>query len=100
MNNFKVQPLTDHNGVEQRVRDCYERNKILIDLSAQPEPIKVLVDTCIHENVRTTITPQVGLHFMKFCGKYDLAKISAQADTYARWLNSPYNGTLQAAKSE
>jgi hypothetical protein len=31
---------------------------------------------------------------MKFCGKYDLQKISEQADTYARWLNEPYTGIL------
>ena len=31
---------------------------------------------------------------MKFCGKYELEKISQNADTYAKWLNSPYKGTL------
>jgi len=32
---------------------------------------------------------------MKFTGKYDLKKISDQAETYAKWLNSAYNGTLK-----
>ena len=93
-NNFMLQRWTDHNGVEQRVRDCYERNKMLIDLTAQPDDIKQKVDQRIRESVRVTTTPQVGVHFMKFCGKYELNKISEQADAYAKWLNTPYTGKV------
>jgi hypothetical protein len=66
----------------------------LIDLTAQPEDIKQQVDTTIHDTVKLDHIPQVGVHFMKFAGKYELNKISEQAETYARWLNSPYKGTL------
>jgi 5'-3' exonuclease len=93
-NNMMLQRWSDHNEVEHRVRDDYERNKVLIDLTCQPDNIKVSVDTNIREGVRTTVTPQVGIHFMKFCGKYELTKISEQADTYAKWLNNPYKGNL------
>ncbi len=93
-NNFMLQRWTDHNGVEQRVRECYERNRMLIDLTAQPQDIKDAVDQRIVESVRVTTTPQVGVHFMKFCGKYELVKISEQAEAYAKWLNSPYKGIL------
>ena len=93
-NNFMLQRWTDHNGVEHKVRDCYERNKTLIDLKAQPQDIKDAVDQRIKESVRVTTTPQVGIHFMKFCGKYELTKISEQAEAYAKWLNAPYTGTL------
>lgn len=93
-NNFMLQRWVDHNGVEQRVRDCFERNRMLIDLTAQPDDIKQKVDQRIKESVRVTTTPQVGIHFMKFCGKYELEKISQAADTYAKWLNSEYKGTL------
>jgi 5'-3' exonuclease len=93
-NNMMLQRWVDHNGVEHRVKDDYERNRVLIDLTAQPQEIKDLVDARIKEGVRTTTIPQVGIHFMKFCGKYELTKISEQADTYAKWLNSPYQGTL------
>jgi 5'-3' exonuclease len=91
-NNFMLQRWIDHEGVEQRVRECYERNKTLIDLTAQPQEIKDAVDQRIKESVRVTTTPQVGVHFMKFCGKYDLEKISQNAEAYAKWLNSPYQG--------
>jgi 5'-3' exonuclease len=93
-NNFMLQRWTDHNGVEQRVRDCYERNKMLIDLKAQPDNIKEACDTSIKESVATKQVGQVGIHFMKFCGKYDLTKISEQAETYSKWLNAPYQGNL------
>ena len=98
-NNFMLQKWVDHNGAEQRVRDCYERNKMLIDLTAQPEDVKVEVDQRIKDTVRVQTVPQVGIHFMKFCGKYDLEKISAQADSYAKWLNSSYEGALHETHS-
>ena len=93
-NSFMLSRWVDHEGVEHRVRDCYERNKTLIDLKAQPQEIKDAVDQRIKESVRVTTTPQVGIHFMKFCGKYELTKISEQAEAYAKWLNAPYTGTL------
>jgi 5'-3' exonuclease len=68
-NNMMLQRWMDHDGVEQRVRDCYERNRTLIDLTAQPQDVKDKVDNAIRTGVRTTTTPQVGVHFMKFCGK-------------------------------
>jgi 5'-3' exonuclease len=94
-NNMMLQRWTDHEGVERRVRDDYERNRVLIDLTAQPDDVKLSVDTHIREGVRTTTIPQVGIHFLKFCGKYDLAKISTNAENYAKWLNSPYEGVLK-----
>ena len=93
-NNMMLQRWVDHNEVEHRVKDDYERNRVLIDLTAQPQEIKDLVDARIKEGVRVTTTPQVGIHFMRFCGKYELTKISEQAETYAKWLNSPYKGSL------
>lgn len=93
-NNLMLQRWIDHEGVEHRVRDCYQRNKTLIDLTAQPDEIKQKVDQRIREEVRVNVTPQVGVHFMRFCGKYELTKISEQAEAYAKWLNNPYTGLL------
>jgi len=94
-NNFMLQRFTDHEGVEHRVRDDFERNRTLIDLTAQPDDIKLSVDTNIREGVRRTTIPQVGIHLLKFCGKYELQKIADNAETYAKWLNSPYVGVLK-----
>ena len=93
-NNMMLQRWVDHNGVEHRVRDDYERNRVLIDLTCQPDDVKLSVDTNIREGVRRVTTPTVGIHLMKFCGKYELTKISEQADSYAKWLNNPYKGSL------
>jgi 5'-3' exonuclease len=93
-NNMMLQRWVDHNEVEHRVKDDYERNRVLIDLTAQPQEIKDLVDLRIKESVRVTTTPQVGIHFMRFCGKYNLIKISEQAEIYSKWLNSTYPGNL------
>jgi len=93
-NNMMLQRWVDHDNVEHRVRDDYERNRVLIDLTAQPDNVKISVDTNIRNGVRTTTIPQVGIHLMKFCGKYELNKISDNAETYAKWLNSPYAGVL------
>ena len=93
-NNLMLQRWLDHDNVEHRVRDDYDRNRTLIDLTAQPEDVKLSVDKHIREGVRRTTIPQVGIHLMKFCGRYELQKISDNAETYAKWLNSPYVGNL------
>ena len=95
-NNLMLQRWLDHEGVEHRVRDCYERNRTLIDLTAQPQDVKDKVDAAIREGVRVNTTPHVGIHLMKFCGKYELNKISENAEAYAKWLNTPYKGELCA----
>ena len=94
-NNFMLQRFTNHDSNEIRVKDAFARNKTLIDLTAQPDEVKLSVDTNIREGVRRTTIPQVGIHLMKFCGKYELNKIADNAETYAKWLNSPYVGVLK-----
>jgi hypothetical protein len=87
-----LQKWTDHNGDEHRVLDDYNRNVTLVDLTAQPQDIKVKVDTAIREQVSHKDIGQVGVRFMKFCGKFELNKASEQAEQYARWLNETYKG--------
>jgi len=93
-NNLMLQRWTDHNGEEHRVLDDYNRNRHLIDLNAQPEEVKVAVDSAIKEQISHKDIGQVGVRFMKFCGKYDLNRISEQATQYGKWLNQTYQGTL------
>jgi 5'-3' exonuclease len=90
-NNLMLQRWTDHNGQEHRVLEDYERNRRLIDLSHQPEDIKTIMIETIEQakNANKNIS-QVGLRLMKFCGLYDLKKISDQAQVYAEPLNARY----------
>ena len=93
-NNFMLQRWVDHNGDEHRVLDDYQRNVVLIDLTAQPQEIKDAVDEAIRTTAKLTPPSQVGTHFMKFCGKYDLSRIGDQAASYAEWLKKEYSGEL------
>lgn len=91
-NNMMLQRWTDHNDVEHRVLDDYERNRTLVDLSAQPAHIRALIQETIDSGSVHKQIPQIGTHFMKFCGKYDLKKISDHAQDYAAWLSAAYPG--------
>ena len=89
-----LQRWTDHNGEEHRVLDDYERNRSLVDLTAQPQEIKELVDGAIQKQISHKDVGMVGAKFMKFCGKFELNKASESAEQYARWLNTTYKGVL------
>jgi 5'-3' exonuclease len=93
-NNMMLQRWSDHNGLEHRVLDDYERNCKLIDLNAQPDEIKQAVDGAIREQIRQQDIGQVGVRFMRFCAKFDLDKLSESAEQYGKWLNQSYPGTL------
>jgi 5'-3' exonuclease len=95
-NNLMLQRWTDHNGMEHRVLEDYERNRRLIDLSHQPEDIKAIISETI-----TTATSanknisQVGIRLINFCNLYDLKKIADQAQSYAEPLNARYTNENQ-----
>ena len=95
-NNFMLQHWTDHENQERRVLDEYERNRVLIDLTAQPDEVKQIVDAAIREQISHKDIGQVGIHFMRFCGKYELNKLSEHSDAIGRWLNETYKGVLNA----
>lgn len=90
-NNLMLQRWIDHEGVEHLVRDDYERNRAIIDLSAQPDNIKAILDDTIATAVQRPKVPSVGSHFLKFCGKYQLQKASDNAQQYTEWLAASYN---------
>ena len=92
-NNLMLTKWVDHDGNEHRVTDDYERNKLLVDLHAQPEAIVEELDQTIAQaKAENKNISQVGVRFMRFCGKYDLNKISEQAQLYVE----PFNARLSA----
>ncbi len=86
-NNFMLQRWVDHEEQEHRVRDDFERNKILIDLTQQPDEIKAESKQIINEAVNKSTVSQVGIHFLKFCSKWNLQRMSEQPGDYADFLN-------------
>ena len=89
-NNFMLNRWTDHEGNEQRVKDCYERNKKLIDLSQQPENIRIEVLENIVRAQNSKKLDQVGVRFMKFCNRYGLTRLSEHPTDHAKYLNQAY----------
>jgi len=86
-NNFMLQRWVDHEETEHRVIDDYERNKILIDLTEQPDEIKQLCIERMNEGKQKEAVANIGIHFMKFCAKWDLQRMSDNAQTYSGMLN-------------
>jgi 5'-3' exonuclease len=89
-NNLMLQRWTDHNGVEHRVLDDYQRNVVLCDLTAQPDHIKDIIDSTVHA-VESKDVSQVGMRLMKFCAKWDLQRVADQAASFAEPLQARYN---------
>jgi len=94
-NNLMLQRWTDHNGEEHRVLDDYQRNVVLVDLTAQPDDIKAKIAETIATGAVQLSRPMIGAHFLKFCGKYDLIKMSEQADNFVRFLSAQYPEEIQ-----
>ena len=91
-NNLMLSKWVDPDGIEHRVLDDYERNKLLVDLHAQPEAIVEELDQTISQaKAENKSIDQVGVRFMRFCAKYDLNKISEQAQLYVEPFNARLN---------
>lgn len=83
-NNLLLQKWTDHVGQEHRVLDDYNRNKTLIDLSAQPDHIKEIIQHTVNECiVNAKDHSQVGIHLLKFCQTYNLTRISDSVQLFS-----------------
>lgn len=89
-NNFMLQRWTDHNGEEHVVREDYERNRTLIDLTAQPEELKVSFIETIAEASKPKNIQGVGINFLKWCGTWDLQNLAKAPDEMAAILNKGY----------
>lgn len=89
-NNFMLQKWTDHNGVEHTVREDYERNEKLINLTAQPTELKVDFVQTIADASQPKKVAGVGINFLKWCGEWDLQNLSKAPDEMAAILNKAY----------
>jgi len=87
-NNFMLQSWVDHEEVEHRVLDDYKRNRVLIDLTAQPDDIKAECRAIVSEAVNKPHINNVGIHFMKFAGRHNLVRLTDQANEIGAILNA------------
>lgn len=82
-NNMMLQRWVDHNGEEHRVLEDYERNRTLIDLTAQPADIKTIIRETIDAGAVPKTVDQVGIRMLKFCNTWDMKKIADNIQSYA-----------------
>ena len=87
-NNFMLQRWTDHEGVEHRVLDRYEQNRMLIDLAAQPQHIRDVIDEEL-QKVAPKANKQIGTQLIKFCSKFELVKLAENVQPVADILSKP-----------
>ena len=95
-NNLMLQRWVDHNEVEHRVLDDYERNRVLVDLTAQPDDIKAKIAETIAEGMTVKQQQMIGAQFLKFCGKYNLVKLSDNAASMSHWMSASYPDLVTA----
>jgi len=89
-NNMMLQRWTDHEGVEHRVLEDYQRNVVLCDLTAQPGNIRSIINDVVEDAMTPKDISQVGMRLMKFCAKWDMQRIADQASYYAPALQARY----------
>lgn len=89
-NNFMLQRWVDENKEEHVVKDRFDENKNLIDLTLQPDDIRASGIETISNAKEAEKVSGVGIHFLRFCGKWDLNRLSNFPDEYATILNSGY----------
>ena len=93
-NNLMLSKWVDHEGAEHRVKDDYERNKMLIDLTQQPADLIEKWDLSIINEVRVELKKQVGIALMRFCNQHGLIKIEKNTSEYSPCLSAVYDGYL------
>lgn len=89
-NAFMLTRWTDHENIEHRVLDDYNRNVVLVDLTKQPDEIRSLINETIITSTEPKSLPNIGLFFLKFCGKYSLQKISDQSTYFSQLLSTSF----------
>jgi 5'-3' exonuclease len=89
-NNLMLQRWVDHEGKEHRVLDDYNRNKVLIDLAAQPENIRKVIEETIALAAVPKSVDQVGIRLLKFCQLYDMKRIMDSIQAYAEPFQAKY----------
>jgi 5'-3' exonuclease len=89
-NSIMLHHWADPKGNEHKVYDDYLRNKSLVDLSAQPDNIQTIIYETIANSCVSLNRSQIGLFFLKFCGRFELNKLSERANEFSTMLSAKY----------
>jgi 5'-3' exonuclease len=90
-NNVMLQRWVDHEGIEHKVLDDYNRNVTLVDLTAQPEDIRKLITETIEVKIQEPKNiSQVGIRLLKFCQLYDMKRMMDSIESFAHPFQARY----------
>ena len=94
-NNLMLSKWVDHDQVEHRVKDLYERNKLLIDLTYQPADLIEKFDRQIVEMVNRPLRKNIGVELIRFCMIHGLVRIEKTITEFSPCFSSSYKGHLK-----
>ena len=77
---------TDEKNNTILVEDMFYENQKLIDLSQQPDNIRLAILTAVDAAMDKEHKFSM-FHILKFCGKYELKRITENIDTYIPMLS-------------
>ncbi len=90
-NNFILESWVDGFGESYKVKELYERNTMLVDLTQQPQEIKDQMDLYIATTLCEPKTVKnIGFHFMKFAARHDLQRVLDNDQQFMPFLSAPY----------
>ncbi len=73
---------TDHEKADHIVKEDFERNQKLIDLSSHPEDVLRHMDASVISEMDAEPVAKVTIPFMKFCQKHELVRMLDRADEF------------------
>ncbi len=88
-NNF-INSTWGKDGEKNSVRELYEWNRTLIDLTRQPPEIIDMMDDTIADALDLEPARMIGAYFGKFCGKYKLTRLTPRAEQFVHMLSKRY----------
>jgi len=75
----------------QSVRKRYEFNRLMLDLTRQPQEIKDRMDEVIYREITKPPARMIGMYLRKFAGKYRLEGVLNYADSIVHLLSRRYD---------
>lgn len=72
------------------VRDRYEFNRSLIDLTLIPDRVLNQMDEVIGEELLKTPRTMIPIHFRKYCERHQLIRIVERVNSFSRMLSTRY----------
>lgn len=99
--NFMNTRWVDENKTDNRVGDLFEHNRVLMDLTAQPDALRVELLEAVVEQVGALGTYS-HFHFMRFLGKYKLEEVAKGMNKFIDLLanNQRFHNGSKARSAE